>query len=234
VRGVRAARAAGLALGFALALASVAAQAQPLANGDFDAGIEPWVDPFPDASTVIGWSPIDAEEPSASGSLQVETTVTNGAADGPWSECLPAAPGAYTLTAQAFPVSGAATPPLAQVGFEFYPTASCVGDFLASDFASAVALDTWNPLLLETDAPAGTTGLRVRVLVGSTNDSVPDLARFDRIQFVPEPAGATARVAAALSLAALSSGARRSRRPRPRGAPAPPRAAARAAPSGSA
>lgn len=78
---------AGLLGALALAVSPAPARAQ-LANSDFDADIAPWADPFPDATTAVGWSPIDASGNPSSGSIQVETNKSAAVDDGPASECL--------------------------------------------------------------------------------------------------------------------------------------------------
>ncbi len=182
--------------GAALSVPVAAAGALLLANGDFDSDVVPWADPFPDADTVISWSAIDASGASPSGSMQIQTNISNGASDGPISECLPASPGTYSLSSEIFNESSAGQVGCALIEVSFYDSVTCDGVALDSANAFADGLDAWVPTAVDAEAPLGTAGIRVRAFVGCTTDSVPDIARFDEIQLVPEPAG-TAGVAAA-------------------------------------
>jgi hypothetical protein len=225
-------KAAALAAGIAIALPAGAARAL-LQNGDFDTDVIPWADPFPNAETIVTWSETDAEEPSASGSLQLQTNLPGNTNDGPISECIVSGPGAYSLSARAFVASSAGQQATGYLRIQFYDTPTCSGDPFADEILFTTQLDAWELLEIEAEAPAGTESVRARVTLGSTPDEVPDVARFDQIVLVPEPDGAAGAAAAGLALAVLSSGARRSPRPRRRAAPAPPRAAGPPAPSGS-
>lgn len=189
---------------FAVALAAwthpSVAFANLLANGNFDVDVEPWADPFPDDDAIVSWSPLDAEASPTSGSLQVQTTVPNGAADGPASECIPATPGSYTLAGSVFRASG---PALTQVylDLEFYASPTCLGDPIEEASTFANELDVWEPFTLTGTAPEGTSAVHVRALVGGTHDTIPDVGRFDRLVLTPEPGAAPLAGAAALALA---------------------------------
>lgn len=188
------------------------ALANLLVNGDFDSGVEPWVDPFPDPGTTVSWSPIDSAGSPTSGSIQVETVITNGAADGPWSECIPAEPGPYTFSGQVFRPD---SPALAWATLDllFFPSPDCVGPY-ATATAFANEVDVWEHVTLTGFAPLGTAALRARVLVGGTSDTIPDVARFDRLVLTaPEPGAGSLAAAAALALAAAARVRRRAAAP---------------------
>ncbi len=186
-----------------LAPAFGGAEAQLLANGDFDTDIVPWVDLFPAPGTAITWSEIDAAEPSPSGSLQLQTLSTNGGTTGPVGECLVAMPGTYTLSARMFVQSSAGEQAYALAGVDFFESAICNGPFLSGGPAAySSGVDAWETTSTEVETPSSAAAMRVYLLVGNTFDTIPDVARFDEIRLVPEPGTAAGGVVALLALAA--------------------------------
>lgn len=184
-----------------------------LTNGDFDSDIVPWVDPFPDPDTVLSWSPLDARESPSSGSLQIQTNISNGADGGAQGECIPAAPGVYSLSARVFVESGEGEQPFALLHLVFYDDPTCIfGSLLESASAFSSVRDVWEPIVVEAATPVATEAVRVLLHVGNTTDSVADVARFDEVRLVPEPPGSGA--AAALVIAGLLASGRAARQKR--------------------
>ena len=157
---------------------------------------------------------MDVDGSPTSGSLRLETRISNGAADGPL-QCVDAGPGFYD--AVAWVLNPTQSPqPQSFIAVDYYPAAACFGAFSDSDtvFWSGT-LDVWDEIAFLAEAPAGTASIGLRLFSGNTVDATPVAVFFDAV-FLPEPAGPLGTALAVVSIAALARHPRRARRGPPR------------------
>jgi hypothetical protein len=212
--GERAASVAAIALALTLGLGGLApAMAQILTNGQFDTDISGWADPFPDPEVVLSWDPLDAGGDPASGSLRIETAITNGTADGP-RQCLATGPGLHRLEASLRVPSGQENQPFPYILQAFYDDVGCGGTELDEDATFwGPTTGVWQRISSELEAPIGTRSLGVRLFSGNTIDGDPTaVAYFDDVVLSPEPGAGTAGAAAVAALLARRRPGRRAPR----------------------
>jgi hypothetical protein len=189
----------------ALPLIAASAPAQNLlVSPDFDVAsdVDDWPDPFPDADTDISWSStMDVGSSTSSGSLRLETRISNGAADGPF-QCVESGVGSYEVSAWVFNPTQSPQPQ-GFVSLDYYPNSACSGPLIGSDDAFwSGALDAWDEISFMAVAPAGTASVGMRLFSGNTVDPTPVAVFYDAV-FLPEPAGPMGALVGGLALAVL-------------------------------
>ncbi len=190
----------------AVSLVAPGASAQNLLTSpDFDVAtdVDDWPDPFPDPNTTIGWqSDLDVDASPSSGSLRLETSISNGAADGPL-QCVDSGAGFYEVEAWSFNPTQSPQP-VTFVAVDYFPGAGCTGTLLGSDSQFAPStLDAW--VLAEdlVEAPSGTVSLGMRLFSGNTIDPTVATVYYDAI-YLPEPGRGSALACGLLALAFLT------------------------------
>ncbi len=172
----------------------VAALAQNLlVSADFDVAsdINDWPDPFPAPDVVISWEPppMDVEGSPSSGSLRLQTSITNNGSDGP-QQCIAANPNvSYEAEAWLF-VPTQVPQPAPTLGLFYYDNPSCTGNFFDFEghLSDSIELDTWKRIQFVTTTPPGTLGIAFRPLSGNTSVSTPVAVFYDAL-YLPEPGG---------------------------------------------
>jgi hypothetical protein len=191
----------------ALAGAPRAAARQLVANGGFDTDVASWIDPFPGSDMSFSWSAVDADGAIGSGSMQIDTSITNGTASGPF-ECAPTIPGLHHASARIL-IPAQANPPVPLLALRFFSLEGCGGTQLASgeDFPGTTPT-AWLDAAIDLAAPAGTQSAELALLSGNTTDPAIAVAHFDQVSLVPE-VGRAAGIVAAAALLGLRAGRRR-------------------------
>lgn len=172
-------------------LPAEAAHAQNLlVSPDFDVAsdVDDWPDPFPDAATTIGWqSDVDLNASPGSGSLRIDSTLDNGASDGP-RQCVNGGAGDYEAEVWTFNPTQP-NPRTSTLFIEYFQNPGCSGPQLPFDVASAPGVpDTWEKIALSVTAPAGTMSVGVRLTSGNTFDPTSSFLFYDEVRLtVDEP-----------------------------------------------
>ena len=193
-----------LLLAVSLVAGGAAAQ-NLLVSPDFDVAtdVDDWPDPFPDPNTTIGWqSDRDVDASPSSGSLRLEVSISNGAADGPL-QCVESGAGFYEMEAWSFNPTQSPQP-VTYVEVDFYPSAGCTGPPLGFDSQFFPGtLDAW--VLAEdlVEAPSGTASLGVRLFSGNTTDPTVTTVYYDAV-YLPEPGRLAGVACGILALAFLA------------------------------
>jgi len=163
------------------ALAAPAAAQNLLQNARFDANASGWI---PNGVGSATRSPADAHGYATSGSLEVSAENSLPSAGNPVRQCLPIAPGTYTMRAFALIPAGQLRTGTATVGFSAWTGTSCDGTQLAVNATPSVPADgAWHLLTLGATLPAGTASVRASVLVVKNEAGGAFVARFDDVYF---------------------------------------------------
>lgn len=194
----------------ALALVSASSTgAELLVNGTFDTNIDGWSDPGAYPDTVIAWTFFDPHDDPASGALSVTTNLSDAGLDGPW-QCAVTAPGPHAASAMAYRhYPPQHIEPFVEMSLDFFASDDCSGAPLEGGlYDVTISGDYWEPLAVQTAAPAATRSAMVRFLVGGTYDTYADQVSFDDASLLPEPGSAALAVAALVALRLVGRGAR--------------------------
>lgn len=191
----------------ALAGAPCAAAQELVANGGFDTDVASWIDSFPGSDMSFSWSAVDADGAFGSGSMQIDTSITNGGASGPF-QCAPTIPGLHRASVRVL-IPAQVNAPVPYLALRFFPLEGCGGTQLASgsDFPGTTP-NAWLEAAIDLAAPAGTQSAELALLSGNTTDPAIAVAHFDQVSLVPE-AGRAAGLGAAAALLGLRAGRRR-------------------------
>jgi hypothetical protein len=158
-------------------------------SGHFDlaSDVDAWPDPFPDALTAVSWqSDVDLKGSPFSGSLRVDSTLSNGGSDGP-RQCVEVGPGAYRAEAWTLNPTQA-NPRVSTLLIEYFQGSGCTGAQLPFDAQAAPGVpDIWEQIQLDATAPPGTASIGVRLLAGSNTDPTPSHLFYDEVHLLPEP-----------------------------------------------
>ena len=185
-----------------------AAAQELVANGGFDTDVASWIDSFPGTDMSFSWSAVDADGAFGSGSMQIDTSITNGTASGP-RQCVPTIPGLHHASARVL-IPEQVNPPVPWLALRFFSLEGCGGTQLASGSGfPGTAPNAWLDAAIDLAAPAGTQSAQLWLLSGNTTDPAIAIAHFDQVSLVPEAGHAAGLVAAAAALLGLRAGRRR-------------------------
>ncbi len=151
-------------------------------NGSFDADIGGWVPPHP-IDGITEWDSLDVDESLYSGSLRF-TNITPHAFSALTTQCLPVTQGnTYSAGSMIFIPTGQASEGFAYLDIRWKENADCSGNGL-DNAATTVAFPaaTWQSKTVSTvTAPAGSHGVRVRLIVYKSTSGGEFLAFFDDV-----------------------------------------------------
>jgi hypothetical protein len=198
------------ALAIALWLGAAAGAQNLVVNGSFDSNVSGWSTVPNDPEIGIAWSPLDPDDPTASGSIEVTSTVDNGGVNGP-SQCVDA------TSASPLRLSMEGLVPTQLIEYlyadpivRYFDTPSCSGNQLSSEFPiGLVAMgEGWQQIGGPLVPPPATQSIRIVLGIGKpVFVAWPATVYYDEV-YLPEPA---LLASTATALAGLASLARRRR-----------------------
>lgn len=174
--------------------------AATIVNGTFDADVSGW---NPTSQVSIAWSPLDPDDPTPSGSIEVTSSTPNGADAGP-SQCVSlAGPSPELLRAYVLVPDDPGDWVRAEIVVWYYASPACM-DFLELDFSPDwIGEGTgWTELAMPLSVPPAAASMRVQLAAVRESDGGSSVAYFDAVT-LPEP-GVAAGIAAAGALLCLA------------------------------
>ncbi len=162
-----------------------------LSNPDFELDTTGWADPFPDSTVISHDTSHDHDEaPGVVGSLKLEVSIDNNAADGP-GQCVVVSPSETYLAAGAIfrptQPAGADTPfPYIQVAYHSDATCTSHTGATVEGYLLGDLVDDWYEIEFETTSVPEAGSAYVRLFSGGTSDPTFTTVYFDNL-YLPEP-----------------------------------------------
>jgi len=174
---------------FAIILTGTAARANLITNGEFNESILGWTNTSSTYSA-SSWHPFDVDNSIISGSLELQTWITNGSSTGPWQCVLLAETGTYEGRAWIYLPAPQTPMPYPQMRLRSFGTTDCTGTVTASDTSmGSVPYNEWAELQTSLVCKRSCQSIEVRLLSGVTNSGATVEDYFDSVSLVlvPEP-----------------------------------------------
>lgn len=196
---------AAFALAFALGFAAPAGAQNLVLNGDFDLDVSGCSTAYHGPVITIAWSPLDPGDPTASGSIEVTSTVDSGGVGGP-TQCGDVPSGSpLFLSMEILVPTQSFEYPYGYPFVRFYDGFSCSGNELSTVYPIGLVSmgEGWKQISGPLAPPLGTESILIDLGIWKPATASPAIAYFDWV-YLPEPELLTSASAVLVALASLA------------------------------